>query len=146
MQMLGLHDLPCTAQSHERLVQVSHVSKRVSKSTQSRNNMLVCSVALQVRRQFAQQRIYVDALASCKSLVGMLAQHGSEHDAQEALQLFEGFVRLRVVPPETTVGNLPTTMVLRGRATGQRLRSSAEADSQATKRRRVWVARHVACT
>jgi len=102
--------------------------------------MLVCSVALQVRQRFAQQRIYVDALASCKSLVGMLAQHGSDHDAQEALQLFEGFVKLRVVPPETTVGNLPTHMVLRGRATGQRLRSSAEADSPATKRRRVWVA------
>ena len=103
-------------------------------------------MTLQVRSQFAQQRIYVDALASCKSLVGMLAQHGSEHDAQEALQLFEGFVRLRVVPPETTVGNLPTHMVLRGRATGQRLRSAVEADSQGTKKRRVWVARHVACS
>jgi hypothetical protein len=30
--------------------------------------------------------------------------------------------------------------VLRGRATGQRLRSAAEADSQVTKRRRVFVA------
>ena len=108
--------------------------------------MVVCSVTLQVRRQFAQQRIYVDALASCKSLVGMLAQHGSEHDAQEALQLFEGFVKSRVVPPETTVGNLPTTMVLRGRSLGQRLRSSAEADSPVTKKRRVWVAKHVACS
>jgi hypothetical protein len=117
-----------------------HLSNRVSNSTQCRDNMLVCSVTLQVRRQFARQRIYVDALASCKSLVGMLAQHGSEHGAQEALQLFEGFVKLRVVPPETTVGNLPTHMVLRGRATGQRLRSSAEADSQDTKRRRVFVA------
>ena len=97
-------------------------------------------MTLQVRRQFAQQRIYVDALASCKALVGMLAEHGSEQDAQEALQLFENFVKLRVTPSETTVGNLPTSMVLRGRATGQRLKSSAEADSQATKRRRVWVA------
>ena len=103
-------------------------------------------MALQVRQRFAQQRIYVDAVASCKSLVGMLAQHGSEHDAQEALQLFEGFVKLRVVPPESTVGNLPTTMVLRGRATGQRLRSAAEADSPRAKKRRVWVARHVACS
>jgi len=94
-------------------------------------------MTLQVRQQFARQRIYVDALASCKALVGMLAEHGSEHDAQQALQLFEGFVKLRVTPPETTVGNLPTTMVLRGRATGQRLRSAAEVDSsQGTKRQR----------
>jgi len=94
-------------------------------------------MTLQVRRQFAQQRIYVDALASCKALVGMLAEHGSEQDAQEALQLFENFVKLRVTPSETTVGNLPTTMVLRGRATGQRLRSTTEADSnQGTKRQR----------
>ena len=100
-------------------------------------------MTLQVRRQFAQQRIYVDALASCKSLVGMLAQHGSEHDAQEALRLFEGFVKLRVTPPETTVGNQPTNMVLRGRATGQRLRSAAEADSHGAKRRRVWVSSSV---
>jgi len=105
------------------------------------DNVLVVHVFLQVRRQFAQQRIYVDSLASCKSLVGMLAQHGSEHDAQEALQLFEGFVKLRVTPPEATVGNLPTNMVLRGRATGQRLKSAAETDSQGTKRRRVWVSR-----
>jgi hypothetical protein len=111
-----------------------------------RVNDSVILAALQVRRQFAQQRIYVNALASCKSLVGMLAQHGSEHDAQEALQLFEGFVKLRVTPPETTVGNLPSNMVLRGRATGQRLKSAAEADSQGTKRRRVWVSRHVACS
>ena len=98
---------------------------------------MVLRVTLQVRRQFANQRIYVDALATCKSLVGMLAQHGSEQDAQQALQLFEGFVKLRVTPPETTVGNLPTTMVLRGRATGQRLRSAAEVDSsQGTKRQR----------
>jgi hypothetical protein len=41
MQMLGLHNLPCTAQSHERLVQVNYLSKRVSKSTQCRDNMLV---------------------------------------------------------------------------------------------------------
>ena len=41
MQMLGLHDLPCTAQSHERLVQVSHLSKRVFKSTQCRDNVVV---------------------------------------------------------------------------------------------------------
>jgi hypothetical protein len=46
--------------------------------------MLVVLVALQVRRQFARQRVYVDALASCKSLVGMLAELDSEHDAQEA--------------------------------------------------------------
>ena len=85
----------------------------------------------------------MDALASCKSLVGMLTQHGSEHDAQEALQLFEGFVKLRVTPPESTVGNLPTNMVLRGRATGQRLRSAAEADSHGGKRRRVWVSSSV---
>jgi hypothetical protein len=98
-------------------------------------------VALQVRQQFTRQRIYVDTLATCKSLVGMLAQHGSEHDAQQALQLFEGFVKLRVTPSETTVGNLPTNMVLRGRATGQRLKSAAEADSQGAKRRRVWVSR-----
>ena len=98
-------------------------------------------VALQVRQQFAQQRIYVDALASCKSFVSILAEHGSEHDAKEALQLFEGFVKLRVTTLETrAVGNLPTSMVLRGRATGQRLRSSTEADSQVTKRRRVFVA------
>ena len=102
--------------------------------------MLMAFAALQIRGQFARQRIYVDALASCKSLVSMLAEHGSEHHAQEALQLFEGFVKLRVAPPETTVGNLPTGMVLRGRATGQRLRSAAEFDSQGTKRRRVWVA------
>ena len=97
---------------------------------------MVMLVTLQVRQQFD-----VDALASCKSLVGMLAQHGSEHDAQDALQLFEGFVKLRVTPPETTVGNLQTGMVLRGRAKGQRLRSATEADSsQGIKRRRVWVA------
>jgi hypothetical protein len=50
MQLLGLHELPCTAQSHERLVQVSHVcsvkSRLVSQSTQCRDNMLVCSVTL----------------------------------------------------------------------------------------------------
>ena len=139
MQMLGLQQLPCTAQSHERLVQVSHVRSVVSPNPLRVNDSVIL-VILQVRRQFAQQRIYVDALASCKSLVGLLAQHGAEHDAQEALQLFEGFVKLRVVPPEITVGNLPTSMVLRGRATGQRFRSTAEADSQGTKRRRVWVA------
>ena len=81
--------------------------------------------ALQVRRQFARQRIYVDALASCKSLVSMLAQHGSEHDAQEALQMFEAFVKLRVTQADSRVGNLPTSMVVRGRA-GQRLKSAAE--------------------
>ena len=143
MQLLGLRELSCTAQSHERLVQVSHVCSVVS-VIPLRVSDSVILVILQVRRQFAQQRIYVDALASCKSLVGMLAQHGSEHDAQEALQLFEGFVKLRVVPPEATVGNLPTNMVLRGRATGQRLKSAAETDSQGTKRRRVWVASSVA--
>ena len=116
-----------------------HVSNSVSISTQTQTTLMAL-MALQVRQQFAQQRIYVDALASCKSLVGMLAEHGSEHDAKEALQLFEGFVKLRVTTPETTVGNLPTSMVLRGRATGQRLRSSTEADSQVTKRRRVFVA------
>jgi len=41
MQMLGLQQPPCTAQSHERLVQVSHLSKRVSKSTQCRDNVVV---------------------------------------------------------------------------------------------------------
>ena len=61
--------------------------------------MVVMLVTLQVRQRFAQQRNYVDALATCTSLVGMLAEHGSEHDAQEALQLFEGFVKLRVTPP-----------------------------------------------
>jgi hypothetical protein len=45
MQMLGLQQ-GGTAQSHERLVQVNYLSKRVSKSTQCRDNMLVCSVTL----------------------------------------------------------------------------------------------------
>jgi hypothetical protein len=119
MQLLGLQQPLCTAQSHERLVEVRHVSNCFCKLIQGCDIMVVLLVTLQVRRQFAQQRIYVDALASCKTLVGMLAQHGSERDAQEALQLFDGFVKLRVTPhPETTVGNLPTSMVLRGRATG----------------------------
>ena len=30
MQLLDLHELPCTAQSHESLVQVSHVRSVVS--------------------------------------------------------------------------------------------------------------------
>ena len=94
-------------------------------------------VTLQVRQHFARQRIYVDALASCKSLVSILAEYGSEHDAQEALQLFEGFVKLRVTPPETrVVGNLPTSMVLRGRTTGRRLKSAAETDSTRAKRQK----------
>ena len=112
-----------------------------SGSMTANDSMVVMLVTLQVRQQFARQRIYVDAVASCKSLVSILAEHGSEHDAQEALQLFEGFVKLRVTPPETrVVGNLPTSMVLRGRTTGLRLKSAAETDSPRAKRRRVFVA------
>ena len=65
----------------------------------------------------------------------MLAEHGTEHDAQEALQMFEAFVKLRVTLADERVGNLPTSMVLKGRATGQRLKSAAEADHP-TKRQR----------
>ena len=81
-------------------------------------------IALQIRQRFTQQRIYIDALASCKALVGMLAEHGSEHDAVQALQMFGAFVKVQVTQAE--LGNLPTSMVLSGRATVQRLTSATE--------------------
>jgi len=75
-------------------------------------------------------------MASCKSLVGMLAEHGSEPDAQEALLMFEAFVKLRVTKKDSTVGNLVPNVVLRGSAAGQRLKSAAEAGSPTLKRQR----------
>lgn len=61
-------------------------------------------------------------------------RHGSEHDALEALQMFEGIVKLWLTPADIRAGILPTSMVLRGRATGQRLRSAAETDRPRAKR------------
>jgi len=82
--------------------------------------------ALQVRHKHTQQRIYMNTLASCKLLVSMLAEHGSEHDAQEALQMSEGSVNLRVTRADSRVGNLSTNIILRGRAAGQRLKAAVE--------------------
>ena len=42
MQMLGLHELPCTAQSHERLVQVSYVCPVVSRTPSPLSVMTTC--------------------------------------------------------------------------------------------------------
>jgi hypothetical protein len=62
--------------------------KRITVANDSRS---IHTCALQIWQQFTRQRICVDALALCKSLKSMLAEHGSELDAQEAL-LFEEFV------------------------------------------------------
>ena len=56
----------------------------------------------------------------------MLAEHGSESDAQEALKMFEAFVKVRVTTASSAMGDLSTTLALRGSATGHRLKSAAE--------------------
>ena len=68
--------------------------------------LTLAACGVQTRREVVRQRIYIDSLASCKSLVSMLAQHGSELDAQEAMQMFEAFVKLRVTKAISTVGAL----------------------------------------
>ena len=66
----------------------------------------------------------------------MLAEHDSEPDAKEALLMFEAFVKLRVKKADRTVGNIVPNVALRGSATGQRLKSAAEAGSPILKRLR----------
>ena len=65
----------------------------------------------------------------------MLAEHGSESDAQEALKMFEAFVKVRVTKADSTVGNHVPTVVLRGSATGQRLKSTAETGAKRQRAR-----------
>lgn len=64
----------------------------------------------------------------------MLAEHGSEHDAQETLQMFEAFVKLRISKATSTVGNLVPTVRVQGVAVGQRFKTATEVGA---KRQRV---------
>jgi hypothetical protein len=68
--------------------------------------------ALQVRHQCTR-----------KLLVSKLAKHGPEHDAQEALHMFEALVKLRVTQADR---DLSSNVIRRGRTAGQRLQSAAE--------------------
>jgi hypothetical protein len=94
---------------------------------------------VQTRHEVVRQRIYIDSLASCKSLVSMLAQHGSEHDAQESIQMFEAFVKLRVTKANTTVGNLVPNVRVQGTAVGQRVKSAVEVERTTAKRPRIVI-------
>jgi hypothetical protein len=71
--------------------------------------------ALQVRHQCTR-----------KLLVSKLAKHGPEHDAQEALHMFEALVKLRVTQADSRVRDLSSNVIRRGRTAGQRLQSAAE--------------------
>ena len=69
----------------------------------------------------------------------MLAQHGSEHDAQEAMVMFESFVKLRVTKANITVGNLVPNVKQQGIAVGQRVKSAVEVGSSKAKRPRIVI-------
>ena len=100
---------------------------------------LAAACDLQTRHEVVRQRIYIDSLASCKSLVSMLAQHGSEHDAQEAMQMFEAFVKLRVTKANSTIGNLVPNVKVQGIAVGQRVKSAAELERTKAKRQKIVI-------
>ena len=101
--------------------------------------LTLAACGVQTRHEVARKSIYIDSLASCKSLVSMLAQHGSEHDAQEALQMFEAFVKLRVTKAISTVGNLVPYVRVQGIAVGQRVKSAVELGSSNAKRPRIVI-------
>ena len=54
----------------------------------------------------------------------MLAEHGSESDAQEALKMFEAFVKVRVTTASSAMGQLPWLLeaVLQATASSQQQR------------------------
>jgi hypothetical protein len=101
--------------------------------------LTLAACGVQARHEFVRQRIYIDSLASCKSLVSMLAQHGSELDAQEAMQMFEAFVKLRVTKANTTIGNLVPNVKVQGIAVGQRVNSGVEIERTKAKRPRIVI-------
>jgi hypothetical protein len=83
---------------------------------------------MQARKDVARSRIYHDGLAKCKSLVSMLADHGSEYDTREALEMFESFVKMRITrePGTAQIGNMVPNVKVKGKALGQRAQSSTE--------------------
>jgi hypothetical protein len=74
----------------------------------------------------------------------MLADHGSEHDTREALEMFESFVKMRITrePGTAQIGNMVPNVKVKGKALGQRARSSTEHKSAPQPKKRKITAPH----
>jgi len=94
MHILGLPQTPHTSQSQERLRQVRKYVLSVAwglrlLSIQGTHMLVLLVLYRPDSSSHATHQHH--ALASCKSLVGMFGEQGSEHDAQDALQMSRRF-------------------------------------------------------